>query len=256
MKMAIYSEPEDMTKPRFTVFDIQVSVGDTEFKKGKELFDSGKVKNITLDVLGFNAIVSGTKDYVVSVSSMRFDHANCDCYLGTKGTLCKHMIALAIASVFKYRPEDAHILTMPLDQAVCSGEVREITKEELVNIKNEIKTAFTFIKNYNGPSKTWFTYQNSLLKGSRLMLYALSNLSICKVGVDVCIDIIKKLDNKLAKSGLDDSDGTIGDLIEEIMELLGMFISEDPNLATYIVAKFPKKTNFGWDLNFYITQFN
>src|SRR3989344_2959259 len=248
MKNKIFAKPTNVSKPKFTLFDIQMGVDDEEFKKSKELFDSGKIKYIKSDTRGFSAIVSGTQDYIVSISANDFDRGYCDCYLGQKNILCKHMIGLAIASVFKYRSEDVtEVITNPLEQAVCSGEVRDITKEETSIIKKEIRSALMHIKSYDGPSKTWFAYQDSLLKGKRLMLYSLSNLPICKTSADMCIDVIKKLDDRLATSGIDDSDGTIGDLVGQIMELLSMSKDEDPNLKTYIINKFPKKTNFEWE---------
>ena len=80
----------------------------------------------------------------------------------------------------------------------------------------------------------------------------LSLLPVCKTSADMCINLIIKLDDKLATSGIDDSDGTIGDLVEQIMELLSMFGDEDPNLKTYIINKFPRKTNFEWEKEFFM----
>lgn len=245
MKKNHFEEPKNVSKPMFTSFDILMSVGDEEFKKGKKMFDGGKVSRIESGFRGFNATVSGTHDYHVSVDANDFERGYCDCYVGRKDILCKHMVALAIAAVSKYRPDDV-IIDSPVDQAVCSGEVRDITKEELSSIKKEITSALAHIKGYTGSSKTWFTYQDSLCKGRRLVLYALSNLPICKASADVCIDVIIKLDKKLLSS-IDDSDGTIQELVEEIMELLSMFKSDVPALEAYIINKFPKKTNFEWE---------
>ncbi len=41
------------------------------------------------------------------------------------------MLALAIAVVYKLRPDDTKLIDKTLDQAVCSGQVRDITKEEI-----------------------------------------------------------------------------------------------------------------------------
>ena len=252
MAKKVIDVPKGVLRPLFTLFDIQMGVGDDEFKKGKKLFDGGKFNHLKRDFRGFNAIVSGTHDYVVFVSANDFDRGGCNCYVGEKDTLCKHMIALAIAAIFKYRPEDTEIVDAPLDQASCSTEVREINKEELATIKSGIRSALTHIKSYGGSSKTWSTYQDSLSKGKRLILYALSNLPVCKTSADVCINVIIKLDTKLATSGIDDSDGTIGELVEEIMELLSMFKESDPMLEKYIVDTFPKETNFGWEKELFI----
>ena len=58
---------------------------------------------------------------------------------------------------------------------------------------------------------------------------------------------MRPITNRRLLVGIDDSDGTVGGLIEEIIELLSMFKGDEPSLEAYIVTKFPKKTNFGWE---------
>ncbi|MEI7463015.1 MAG: SWIM zinc finger family protein [Candidatus Taylorbacteria bacterium] len=55
--------------PQFTITDIQLGVGDHE--------------------------------YHVNVDCSSYDRGNCDCYIGQKDEPCKHMLALAIALVYK-----------------------------------------------------------------------------------------------------------------------------------------------------------
>ena len=155
--------------PHFSVFNIQISVDEQEFNKGYKLFNDGKVKKITADFDGFHAIVSGTHDYSVSVNISDFERGVCNCYLGQKNILCKHMIALAIATVSKYNPENFKLIMSSLDHTVCSGQIREITKEELTAIKKELQHGLLYIKYYDGPSSKWFAHQDTLLKGGRLM---------------------------------------------------------------------------------------
>jgi len=116
---------------QFTIADIQLGVGDHEFKKAFALYERGVVNHIVNDFYGHSAVVSRTHDYNVNVSSVSYDRGNCDCYLGQNDELCKHMLALAIALVYKYRPADIKIINQPLDQAVCSGEIRDVTKDEI-----------------------------------------------------------------------------------------------------------------------------
>src|SRR3989338_11158536 len=94
--------PRNVSIPNFTLFDIQIAIGEAEFNKGKKLFDNGKVKNLESNRHGFSATFSGTRDYTVSLHANNIDRGNCTCYLGQKDILCKHMIALAIAAVYKY----------------------------------------------------------------------------------------------------------------------------------------------------------
>ena len=70
IKNKIVNEPKKVLRPEFTLFDIQIDVGDEEFKKGKKLFDNGKVNYLKLDFKGFNAIVSGTHDYSVFITGV------------------------------------------------------------------------------------------------------------------------------------------------------------------------------------------
>lgn len=236
--------------PQFSIADIQLAVGDIEFSKGLKLYEKGAVNHIKKDFSGYNAIVSGTHDYVVNVSLVSCDMGNCNCYIGQKDELCKHIIALAIALVYKYRPSDTEKIDTPLDQAVCSGEVRDITVAEIKNIKAEITKGNSYIKSYNGPSSKWFHYQDSLTKGSRIILLALSSLPVCEKSCLICIELLKKLDKKLLNGGIDDSDGTVGDLMIQIIEVLNLFVSFDKNLEDYIKNKLSRGEAFDWEARF------
>src|SRR3989339_550498 len=236
--------------PQFTIADIQLGVGNHEFNKGLELYKRGAVKNIKNDFFDYTATVSGTKDYLVAVNSSSYDRGDCNCYLGQKDQLCKHMIALAVAVVYKHRPNDTEIIKQPLDQAVCSGEIRDITKEEIKDIKVEISRGISLIKSYDGPSSKWFQYQDGLTKGSRLILMALSRLPVCEKSATICISLLKRLDKKLLNGGIDDSDGTVGDLMDQIVEVLNLFASLDDNLKKFIAKNLPKGEVFNWEKGF------
>jgi len=237
--------------PQFTLIDIQLGVGNQEFEKGMLLYKKGAVNNIEKDFSCFRAIVSGTHDYEVSVDVSSYDRGDCNCYIGQKDELCKHMIALAIALVYKYKPDDTKTIDHPLDQAVCSGYVRDITQEELDVAKTEIKEGIAFVKSYSGPSSKWFQYQDSLTKGSRLILLAISKIPVCEVSVMLCIDTLKKVDKKILK-GVDDSDGTVGEMMCQIVEVLNLFVSFDKSLKGFIRKRLPKGEAFDWETGFSI----
>lgn len=239
-----------MLVPKYTLQDIQLSVGNTEFSKGLQLFRSDKVGVIQEIFSGFESTVSGTEKYIVVVDSNHFDKSECNCYLGQKNYLCKHVLALAIAVVHKYRPQDMAIIDHPLDQAVCSGNIGDISEQELSEIENEIKVGLGYIKSWSGPSKRWFEYQDNLSKGSRIILLVLSKLPICEKSVVICISLLKKLDKKLLGS-VDDSDGTIGNLMEEIIELLCMLNNFKKDLGPYIAKSLPKGEVFDWESGFF-----
>ncbi len=233
----------------YTIPDIQLGVGDSEFNKGLKLYEKGAVKKISDSFSGFRAIVSGTHEYHVGVSIEAYDRGICDCYVGQKNELCKHMIALAIAVVYKYRPKDTESIKHPVDQAVCSGIVRDATQNELDKAKSEINKGMSFLKRFSGPSSKWFQYQDSLVRGSRFILLALSKLPVCEKSVMICINTLKRLDRK-ACGGIDDSDGTIGDLMLKLVEVLNLFVSFDPNIKPFIKKKLPKGQIFDWESGF------
>ena len=236
--------------PQFTISDIQIGVGDNEFKKAFDLYKKGAVNYLKKDFSGYCAIVSGTHDYVVRVSLASYDMGDCNCYLGQRDELCKHMLALAIVLVYKHRPDDTEMIKQPLDQAVCSGEIREITKDEILNIKIEISKGVGLLKSYNGSSSKWLQYQDCLIKGSRLVLLALSKLPVCEKSALICMDLLKRLDKKLLNSGIDDSDGTVGDLMYKIVEILNIFADSDKKLREYIKKRLPKGEVFAWETGF------
>ena len=107
-----------------------------------------------------------------------------------------------------------------------------------------------FIKSYGGSSKKWFEYTYNLLKGARIIIYTLSKLPVCKTSAKYCIDLLIKIDEKMTH-GIDDSDGSMGNLIEQIIDLLRMFINLKPELEIYIKNNFPQKTNFGWEIELF-----
>lgn len=233
-------------RPGYTIADIQVDVGDHEFKKGMDLYRRGAVGNVRQEFFGWRADVRGTQLYSASVEASAFDRGDCSCYLGQNDQLCKHMIALAIAVVHMHRPENAKPIAHPLDQAVCSGEVRDIAPEEAQKIKRNITAAMRHIKSYNGPSRVWFQYQDELTKGCRLILLSLAELPICEKSVDIVIDVLKRLDRKLA-GAVDDSDGTVGDAMQEIVELLNLFSDIHPAIIPYVQKNLPEGEMFDWE---------
>ncbi len=238
--------------PHYTIPDIQIGVGDHEFQKGMKILKRGGVRNVQADSFGWRADVAGSKAgqwYAVSVGARAFDDGACTCYLGKNDELCKHMIALAIHVVREYRPEGAAVLAQPLDHAVCSGEIRAITEDEAKNAKSAVTAALRHIKPYDGPSRTWFRYQDSLTRGCRLVLLAVSELPICERSVDIVIDILKRLDRKLM-GGVDDSDGTVGACMEELVELLNLFSDMHPPLIPHINKKLPEGEVFDWQTGY------
>lgn len=178
-------------KNNLSLEDIQIDVGDNEFKKAMAIYQDNKIGDLQESPRGYSAKIKGTSIYNVSIDKYAYDRGDYSCYLGQKNVLCKHMVALAIAMVYKDYPDNLDLINIPLDRAVCSGEVREITEEETLTFNEEIKTALACLKSYRGPSSKWFEYQDSLIKGLRLTLLATSKIPVCEKSVLLCIDLPK-----------------------------------------------------------------
>lgn len=236
--------------PAYTLMDIKLSVGEREFEKGMKLHESGVVQKMrALPGFGYEAVVQGTKPYSVEVAAAAFDRGNCSCYLGENDELCKHMIALAITAVCRYRPDATTIDSTPLDTAVCSGEIRPLADAERHDIKARITAALRHIKPYSGPSRVWFQYQDELTRGIREILLILADLPVCNESADIVINLLQRLDKKLM-GGVDDSDGTVGGGMQQIVELLNLFASLDKMVGEHIHRTLPKGEVFDWHEGF------
>jgi hypothetical protein len=111
---------------------------------------------------------------------------------------------------------------------------------------SELKTKFDILR-------TKLSYQDSLTKGSRLILLAVGKLPVCEASVLLCIDTLKKLDKKVL-GNVDDSDGRVGGTMTELVELLNMFVTAEPSLKDFITKKLPKGQSFDWEAGFNVSK--
>lgn len=216
------------------------------FEKAVDLYEKGKVTQFEEGIGAYSSIVLGTKPYRVSVEHRRYDYGHCECYLGQNDTLCKHMVALAIYAVKGGKPltdEDKR----QVSQAICSGRLGELSKEELLATKKEITNAMKYIKSYNGPSRIWFSYQNSLSEGCNRLSKIVSELPVSVQTAKLLVDTLLRLDNKLCRSGVDDSDGTVGGFIEETVQVLKEYTKLNPGCVKTFEKLKGRETCFGWE---------
>ncbi len=150
--------------PKYDLDKIKFATGRSTFERAVGLYENGKVTQFQENINGHSAVVLGTHSYRVFVSAKYYDHGSCNCYLGQNDTLCKHMVAVEIYAVVGGKELDKDDKEL-VDSPVCSGELGELSKEELLEIKKAITSAMRYIKAYSGPSKTWFAYQDSLSEG-------------------------------------------------------------------------------------------
>jgi len=122
-----------------------------------------------------------------------------------------------------------------------------LTSEELSLVKKEVTVAMRYIKAYHGPSRTWFAYQDSLQEGCNRLASIVSGLPVSKQTSALVIDTLLRLDKKLCNGGVDDSDGTVGDLITTAGSMLEEYVKLDPNCAESFEKLKDQDTCFGWE---------
>lgn len=233
--------------PSYSISDIRLSLGDKEYRKWLDLYIAGKIQEIHETIHGWSALVQGTSLYRVSVWVCHWDGGSCSCYIGQRDDVCKHLIALAIAITKMYGKWDDIYEDMELDTAYCSWEIRDITDDERVTINTAIRKAMSHICSYDGPSSTWFAYQDHLRQGSRMLLMALSDLPICHESVDICCKTLSKIDIRLCEWWVDDSDGVVWDCMDQIMEVLCLMSDIYPPIVPYILKILPEWQTWDWD---------
>ncbi|MEK7502242.1 MAG: hypothetical protein AAB609_01840 [Patescibacteria group bacterium] len=231
---------------KYDLDKIKFATDSPTFQKAVGLYERGCVTEFKNQFDGYFAVVIGSSPYQVFVSSRIFDIGNCTCYLGVNDTLCKHMIAVAI-----YAVKNGKILTdedkLQRNQLIFSGRAGNLTKTELLSFKKELTGAVRYIKPYLGPSRIWFSYQNSLEEGCNRLSALLSELPAGKQTAQLTVDLLLRLDKKLSSGGVDDSDGTVGGFIEEAVKMLLEFAKIDAECNKEFKRLKGIETSFGWE---------
>lgn len=235
-----------MNPPDFTLDKIKLATDGPTFEKAVVLYETDKVTQVEEGIRSYTAVVVGTKPYRVSVEARRYDYGHCTCYLGSNGTLCKHMVALAI-----YVVQDGKPLTVDNKKLVknptCSGKLGTLSDNEMSDASQAITTSIRYIKAYMGSSHTWFAYQNSLSEGCNRLSAIISDLPVNIKTAELLIDLLLRLDKKLCCGGVDDSDGAVGGFIGEVVEVLQEFTKLDPSCTTAFDKLKNIETCFGWE---------
>ena len=225
---------------------IKFATDEATFKRAVGLYESGKVTEVEEIGWGYTAVVLGTNPYRVSVSKSRYNDADCTCYVGQKDTLCKHMVALALYAVMDGRPlndKDKQLC----HQVECSRRQEALSKEELDAVKKSISAAMRYIKPYRGPSRTWFANQDSLCEGCNRLSAIVSDLAVNKQVAGVLVKLLLRLDKKLRVGGVDDSDGTVGGFMNEVVQMLEEYAQIDPACIEAFAPLTGRETCFGWE---------
>jgi hypothetical protein len=233
-------------KPSYTLEKVKFGTDPATFQKAVELYEKGKVIQFKEHLRGYSALVLSTHSYHVDVHTKDYDRGYCDCYLGQTDVLCKHMVAVALRAVLDGKPlskEDKNMIT----EVTSSGKTGELSKKELFSVGKKITSALKYIKSYDGPSKYWFAYQNSLDEGVARLSAIVSKLPVSKQTTNLVIDLLLRLDKKVCESGVDDSNGTVGGFIIETVEMLKEYAKTDSSTNECFKRFQNIKTCFGWE---------
>jgi len=233
-------------QPKYDLDKIKYATDAPTFEKAIELYEKKKVTRFKNEIGAYSAIVLGTQPYRVSIEARRYDYGNCECYLGQNETLCKHMVAVAIHAVKEGGPltnDDKR----QVSQASCSGKLGVLTKVELSSVKKSITSSIRYIKAYDGPSRTWFAYQNSLSEGCNHLTKIVSELPVSEQTTKLIVNTLLRIDDKLCQGGVDDSDGTVGNFIMETVEVLKKYVELDSSCVKSFQVFKDKRTCFDWE---------
>lgn len=232
--------------PKYNLDKIKFATNPQTYEKAVVLYETGKVIQFEEGISNYSAIVLGTRPYRVSVEARRYGYGLCECYLGQTDVLCKHIVAVAIYAVMdgkKLSQEDKESVAEPM----CSGKLGELTKEDLSVVKKTITSAMGYIKAYSGPSRTWFAYQDSLQEGCSRLSKIVSDLPVSIQTANLLIDMLLRIDNRLCRGGVDDSNGTVGGFIEETVQILKEYAKLDNSCLMAFGRLKDKETCFGWE---------
>ncbi|MEK7213395.1 MAG: SWIM zinc finger family protein [Patescibacteria group bacterium] len=234
--------------PRYNFEKIKFATDRGIFERAVKIYDSNGVKNFEDTGFGFTAKVQGSGGnlYKVSISNSSYDEGSCGCYLGQNNYLCKHMVAAAIHACLDGKvisKEEKELFNGP----VCSGKLGEFKKNELAETKNFITAALKYVKPYNGPSRIWFAYQNSLSEGCARLSAMVSKWPISEQTAGLLVGLLLRLDKKLCTGGVDDSDGTVGGFMEEAVVMLQEYTKLDPSCVKAFKKFCGRSTCFGWE---------
>jgi len=235
----------DMT-PSYGLDRIKFGTDRATFERAVNLYEKDKITNFKDEYAGFSAIVLGSHPYHVFVSNSHYEEGDCDCYLGQNNTLCKHMVALAIRAVTGNKQLSTSDKEF-IDRPICSGILGVLDKEEIQKVKKSITSAMRYIKSYSGHSRTWFAYQDSLSLGCRHLSAIISRLPVNLKTAEMLVDLLLRLDDKLCRSGVDDSDGTVGTFMEETVQVLKEYAKLDSSCLEAFNELKDKETCFGWE---------
>ena len=232
--------------PKYSLEEIKLGIDRGTWERAVKLYEKGAVQSFHKTGRFYQAKVQGTHLYEAIVDSQEFERGSCDCYLGQRDILCKHMIAVAIYALKGGQP------LQPTEKEFVEGltlshKINELNHEEMTAVRLEIRQAMRDIQAYTGPSRIWFAYQNRLIRGCRRLSLIFSHLPINLKVVKLMVNVLLRLDRKLSQGGVDDSDGTVGGFISDVVQALAERAKKQPEIVPAFKPLLDRPTSFGWE---------
>ncbi len=117
----------------------------------------------------------------------------------------------------------------------------------LIEARRLVSVGMKKLRAYDGPSRTWFSYQRTLASGAGTIVEAVEGLPVSKKNAEYLWKLVLRLSEKLAVGGIDDSNGTVGDCIESIISQLVGYAHMMPSLAQTMHEYCKTRTGFGYE---------
>lgn len=222
-------------KPHFTYSDVKYASDEAIFERAKNLFSKDKVQSFEILPGGYRAIVQGSQPYSVMVSGKRVGYADCDCYMGQNDELCKHMLAVALRALYEAGSVDkagnptASSVILPADARL------------------HISAALKKIRSYDGPSRTWFDYQRKLDTAAGMIEEATPLIETSLANAKYLWKLVLRLSDKLARGGVDDSNGTIGGAVYAVIKRIAEMAKTNETIKRWAVKNCTTDTGFGFE---------
>jgi hypothetical protein len=218
----------EIVTPKFDIHDIKYVTDNAIFLRAEELCKKGKVKLEYFDDRIYTATVVGSQSYEVTLSTKNLEHGDCSCYMGQNDQFCKHLLAVALTVVNLTKP--------PTEMSLSEAEA-----------KLQIIAGMRKFTSYNGPSRIWFSYQRKLAIGAGMVEEALPFIETNKENVTYLWKLVLKLSLKLSHTGVDDSDGTVGNCIGAILFRISEMAKANDNIKQYVISHCINDTGFGFE---------
>lgn len=232
--------------PKYDLDKIKFATDRPTYERAIKLYQNKKVRIFKDQGVGYSATVIGGSCYEVFVSNKKSDEGSCECYLGQGNMLCKHMVAVAIYAVLDGKPFPQESINLDIGP-IFSNKKGELNTVEFQKTKELITNAIKYIKPYNGPSRNWFANQNSLEEGCNRLSAIFSKLPASEQTAKLVVSILLRLDAKLSRGGIDDSNGIVGNFIEQSVEMLQEYAKSDSRCKKAFKVLDGKETCFGWE---------